>query len=582
MKRKITSVPQLYRNVRRWTEIVSVMSKYGLADWMSRFHIDFLTDRLKTQDGAAQSQLTHNARIRMTLTELGPTFIKFGQLLSTRPDLIGLELALELEKLQSDAPKDPFEITKRIIENEQGLPLEDIFVEFEKEPIASASIGQVHRAKLDPQRFAFASSEQKNEPISNELLDVVVKVRHEGIDRIVETDLDILSGLAQLAEKLDDFKNYQPIAVVEEMSRTMMRELDFGREERNLIQFRSLFEKDKTVVIPEPISALCSARMITMQHISGTSIRKIKDNCPAGIDPNSVAQTGANLYLKMIFHHGFFHADPHPGNIIIQGDGTIGLLDFGMVGRISEQLREDIEAMLVAIVNQDVSMLSTLIKRIGRCPNNLNESAFSNEVADFVGQYSTQVLAQFDMSGALNDFMSLVRRFEITLPGEVSLLIKVLVSLEGTGRQLNPDFSLMEIMKPFQRLLLLKRLSPTRQAKKMRRFYMEVEQLVDQLPKRISNILEQVQSGQFDVKLDHRRLGPTANRLVMGLMTSALFLGSSMMLSYKVPPLLFPDVGPMGTHDLSILGLLGCFASIMMGFRLTWAIRNSGNLDQAD
>jgi ubiquinone biosynthesis protein len=582
MKRKITSVPQLYRNVRRWTEIVSVMSKYGLADWMSRFHIDFLTDRLKTQDGAAQSQLTHNARIRMTLTELGPTFIKFGQLLSTRPDLIGLELALELEKLQSDAPKDPFETTKRIIENEQGIPLEDIFIEFEKEPIASASIGQVHRAKLDPKRFAFASSEQRNEPISNELLDVVVKVRHEGIDRIVETDLDILSGLAQLAEKLDDFKNYQPIAVVEEMSRTMMRELDFGREERNLIQFRSLFENDKTVVIPEPISALCSARMITMQHISGTSIRKINENCPVGVDPNSVAQTGANLYLKMIFHHGFFHADPHPGNIIIQGDGTIGLLDFGMVGRISEQLREDIEAMLVAIVNQDVSMLSTLIKRIGRCPNNLNESAFSNEVADFVGQYSTQILAQFDMSGALNDFMSLVRRFEITLPGEVSLLIKVLVSLEGTGRQLNPDFSLMEIMKPFQRLLLLKRLSPTRQAKKMRRFYMEVEQLVDQLPKRISNILEQVQSGQFDVKLDHRRLGPTANRLVMGLMTSALFLGSSMMLSYKVPPLLFPDVGPMGTHDLSILGLLGCFASIMMGFRLTWAIRNSGNLDQAD
>ncbi len=582
MKRKITSVPQLYRNVRRWTEIVSVMSKYGLADWLSRFHIDFLTDRLKTQDGAAQSQLTHNARIRMTLTELGPTFIKFGQLLSTRPDLIGLDLAFELEKLQSDAPKDPFETTKQTIENEQGLPLEDIFIEFEEEPIASASIGQVHRAKLDPRRFAFASSGDEENVGSNEPLDVVVKVRHAGIDRIVETDLDILSGLAQLAEKLDDFKNYQPIAVVEEMSRTMKRELDFGREERNLIQFRSLFENDQTVVIPEPISALCSARMITMQHISGTSIRKISENCPEGVEPSSIAQTGANLYLKMIFHHGFFHADPHPGNIIIQDDGTIGLLDFGMVGRISEQLREDIEAMLVAIVNQDVSMLSTLIKRIGRCPSNLNESAFSNEVADFVGQYSTQILSQFDMSGALNDFMSLVRRFEITLPGEVSLLIKVLVSLEGTGRQLNPDFSLMEIMKPFQRMLLLKRLSPTRQAKKMRRFYMEVEQLVDQLPKRISNILEQVQSGQFDVKLDHRRLGPTANRLVMGLMTSALFLGSSLMLSYKVPPLLFPNEGPLGSHDLSILGLAGCFASIMMGFRLTWAIRKSGNLDQAD
>ena len=177
MKRKITSVPQLYRNVRRWTEIVSVMSKYGLADWLSRFHIDFLTDRLKTQDGAAQSQLTHNARIRMTLTELGPTFIKFGQLLSTRPDLIGLDLAFELEKLQSDAPKDPFETTKQTIENEQGLPLEDIFIEFEEEPIASASIGQVHRAKLDPRRFAFASSGDEENAGSNEPLDVVVKVR---------------------------------------------------------------------------------------------------------------------------------------------------------------------------------------------------------------------------------------------------------------------------------------------------------------------------------------------------------------------------------------------------------------------
>ena len=238
--------------------------------------------------------------------------------------------------------------------------------------------------------------------------------------------------------------------------------------------------------------------------------------------------------------------------------------------------------MLVAIVNQDVLMLTALIKRVGNCPMELDESALSNDIADFVGQYSTQMVAHFDMSGALNDFVSVVRRYEISLPGEAMLLIKVLVTLEGTGRLLNPQFSLMEIMKPFQRMLILKRMSPARQMRKMRRFYLEAEQLVDAMPQRVSNILEQIQTGRFDVHLVHRRLGPTANRLVVGLMTSALFLGSSLMLSYKVPPLFFPGEGPLGIQDLSFLGLTGFIVSLMMGLRLMWAIRKSGNLDEAD
>ena len=184
------------------------------------------------------------------------------------------------------------------------------------------------------------------------------------------------------------------------------------------------------------------------------------------------------------------------------------------------------------------------------------------------------------MANALNDFMAVVRNYKIVLPGEASMLIKTLISLEGTGSRLSPEFSLMEIMKPFQRMLILKRLSPARQMRKMRRFYLEVEQLADRLPQRISNILEQVQTGSFDIHLDHRRLGPTANRLVVGLMTSALFLGSALMLSYKVPPLLFPETGPAGIQDLSILGLTGAIVSLLMGFRLMWSIRKSGNLDE--
>lgn len=592
MKRTFGSIPQLYRNVRRWTEIVSVLSKYGLSDWLSRVNLPFINERLKAADGEVLAELSQGARIRCALSELGPTFIKFGQLLSTRPDVIGPEIADELSRLQSDTPKDPFNEVKEVVESELGRPIAEMFSTFEEDPIASASIGQVHCATLQSEFVdvheqmervnGWYGQPRQGAPVVNDA-NVVVKVRHTGIERIIETDLDIMAGLATLAERIDDFRNYQPCSVVSELSRTMRRETDFEREFSNLVQFRAMFEGDETIAIPFPVPQLCSSRVITMQRMRGTKLRDVKDSPKhRGLDLDALAREGANLYLKMIFHHGFYHADPHPGNILITDDGKIGLLDFGMVGRISESLREDIEAMLVAIVNQDVPMLTTLIKRIGNCPIDLNESALSNDIADFVGQYSTQVVSHFDMSGALNDFVSIVRRYNITLPSEASLLIKVLITLEGTSRLLNPSFSLMEIMKPFQRMLILKRLSPTRQMRKMRRFYMQMEQLGDALPSRISNILEQIQTGRFDVHLDHRRLGPSVNRLVMGLMTSALFLGSSLMLSYQVPPLMFPGSGPLGIRDLSMLGVMGSFISIMMGLRLTWAIRKSGNLDQQD
>ena len=590
MKRTIPSVPQLYRNVRRWTEIVSVLSKYGLADWLSQFHIDFLTNLLGASEGQSQSNLTQQQRIRMALAELGPTFIKFGQLLSTRPDAIGQELAEELSKLQSDTPSDDFETVKSIVESELGKPLEEVFGDFETTPIASASIGQVHLAKISADKFCCEPSDPAD--AESGMIDVVVKVRHAGNESKIETDLDIISGLAQLAERIDEFKAYQPVQVVNALSRSMRRELDFEREQRNLIQFAGMFKKNKSIVTPRPYPDLCSSRMITMQRVVGNDLKEASRNGTSKEKLSWVASTGADLYLQMIFNHGFYHADPHPGNILLTNDGKIGLLDFGMVGRISEQLREDIESMLVAIVNQDVPMLTSLIRRVGNCPPDLDDAALSSDIADFVGQYSTQNVSHFDMSGALKDFVTVVRQYKITLPAEASLLIKVLVTLEGTGRMLAPEFSLMEIMKPFQRMLVLKRLSPTRQMRNMRRFYLEVEQLVDALPTRLTNILEQVQSGSFDVHLVHRRLGPTANRLVVGLMTSALFLGSSLMLSYKVPPILFPTevMGPNGqivrtlpwhgVMDLSAIGLAGVIVSILMGLRLMWAIRKSGNLDE--
>ncbi len=561
---KVRSIPSIYRNVKRWTEILSVLSKYGLADWLAQTNIEFVKDRLKAPDGEALARLTREARIRHTLAELGPTFIKLGQLLSTRPDVVGKELADELKQLQSSAPADPPEVVQKIVETELGEPLDELFAEFDTTPIASASIGQVHRARLK-------TGER-----------VVVKVQHAGIESKVDEDLEVLGGLAQLAEGISEFKPYRPMATVAEMGRTLRRELDFGREERNLHQFAALFHDDGTICIPKAYTELSTPRVLTMDMIDGIPVAETGLLVSAGIDRDEVARRGATLYMQMIFAHGYFHADPHPGNIVILPGNVIGLLDFGMVGRIDERMREDIEDMLMAIVQHDVPLLVKIIKRIGQTPPQLDESLLNNDVADFVGHYATQALDQFDVGGALTDMTQIMRRHRILLPAQVAMLIKALVTLEGTSQLLNPHFSLMEVMQPFHRKMLLRRFSPARQARKLRRLFMELEQLAEVLPQRIIQILEQVQSGKFDVHLDHRGLGPSVNRLVLGMLASALFMGSSLMLSYKVPPVLFAQKEPLwfGLHHISVLGLVGCVTSVMVGLRLLWAIGKSGHLDQ--
>jgi ubiquinone biosynthesis protein len=560
---KVRSIPHLYRNVKRWTEILTVLSKYGLADWLAPTNIDFIKDRLSSRAGESIARLTREARIRLTLTELGPTFIKLGQLLSTRPDVVGRDLANELKQLQASTPADPPEVVRRIVETELGQSLDDLFAEFDLVPVASASIGQVHRARL-------RTGER-----------VVVKVQHAGIDVKVNEDLEVLSGLAQLAEGFPEFKPYRPTANVAEMGRTLRRELDFGREERNLHQFAELFRDDRTIAIPRVYIELSTPRVLTMDMIDGIPLSQPGMLEATGVDREEVARRGANIYMQMIFAHGFFHADPHPGNIILLPGNVIGLLDFGMVGRIDERLREQIEDMLMAIVQHDVPLLVRIIKQIGKPPPQLDEAGLANDVADFVGHYATQSLEHFPVGAALSDMMEIMRRYGFLLPTTVAMLIKTLITLEGTAKLLSPRFSLMEVMQPFHRGMLLRRLSPARQAKKLRRLYMEVEQLVEVLPQRVIQILEQVQDGKFDVHLDHRGLGPSVNRLVLGMLASALFVGSSFLLSYQVPPLLFHKHEVwLGMKDISLLGLGGCTISLLVGLRLLRAIGKSGHLDQ--
>jgi ubiquinone biosynthesis protein len=551
---KISTLPQYYRNVARWQKILAVLSKYGLADWISGFELEFAKGILKDRDGAALARHTREARIRLAMTELGPTFIKLGQVLSTRPDLIGVPLADELTHLQADVPPDPLEVVRATIESELGQPLDEVFADVDDVPIGSASIGQCHRATL----------------ISGE--HVVVKVQRSGIMETVRVDLEIMAGLATLAEGLPDFVNYRPRAVVAEFQRMLLRELDFGREERNMQQFAQDFAGSKTVRIPKSYPDLCTGRVLTMECLEGVKLADTEMLGAAGFDLEEIARRGADMYLQMIFGNGFYHADPHPGNLLLLEGNIIGLLDFGMVGRIDSDLQEQIEEMFLAITNVDAERLTLLITRIGQVPPQLDYAGLSLEISDFVAFYGNQPLDSLNLAAALNEMTEIIRRFHIMLPARISLLIKVFVMLDGTARKLSPRFSLLEIMQPYRKKMAWRRVSPVRRMKKMQRIYGELEYLAQNVPRRIGDIVQQLQTGKFDVHLDHRGLEPSVNRLVLGMLASALFLGSSVLITHKV----------LAINGISILGYGGAIISLFLSLRLLHAINKSGHLDRRD
>ena len=561
---KISTIPQLYRNLRRWQEIIDILRRYGLADWLSQLRVDFIRDWIKDEQGVPLASYSRSTRIRMALTDLGPTFIKLGQVLSLRPDLIGIELADELTRLQSEVPADSPQQVRELVEKSLGRPISEAYAEFDDVAIASASIGQVHRAKL------------------HDGTAVVVKVQHAGIEAKVNEDMEVMSGLAVLVDRIPDLAAWKPQVLVEQLSRSLKRELNFSRELQNLQGFSRALVKFKGVRIPRSFPQLSTSRILTMEYIEGVAVNKLTNEVASNEQRQAIAKLAAEVYVEMIFTLGAYHADPHPGNILVLNGTELGLLDFGMVGRIDDRLRESIEEMLLAVLSRDVSMLATLIKRVGRTPPRLDDSLLSIDVADMVANYGSQSLENFDLAGALNDMTDIMHRHQISLPPQTSLLIKMLVTLEGTLHQLAPKFSLIEVMQPFFRRMWIRRLSPKRQAKRFRRVYFELEALLETLPGQISSVMQLIQEGRLDVHLAHKGLSPSVNRLVLGILISSVFLGSSMLLAFKVPPLLFMEPVWFGVERLSLFGLLGYALSMMVGLRLVMAINRSGHLDQRD
>jgi ubiquinone biosynthesis protein len=443
---------------------------------------------------------------------------------------------------------------QKTVEKELGKPLLELFAQFDMRPIASASIGQVHAARL-----------RNGQP-------VVVKVQHPDIESRVRTDLDILHGLAELAERaLSELRPYHPKAVAAEFQRVLLKELDLEREQRHLRHFAESFADDPTVRFPATYPELSTGRVLTMEQLEGVKLTDATELRKNGFDPEEIARRGATVFLEMIFRDGFYHADPHPGNFLILEGGQIGILDCGMVGRVDEALHEVIEDLLLAIANRDPTELTAVLIQVCQVPAELDRSGLNAEVADYVADYGGQAVGHFDLGGALTELTSIIRRYHLILPSRVALLIRVFVVLEGTGQLLSPEFNLVELIQSYYRSIAWRRFSPAKRLKKLRRQFREWEHLGELLPRSISDILRQAQGGKFSVHVEHNRFESAINRLVFGLVSSALFLGSSLLWSQKVPPLLW---------DVPVLGVAGCAISLGLGLRLLWAINKSGHLDQ--
>ena len=594
---KITAIPQLYRNLRRWREILAVLRRYGLADWLTHFRLPF-RDSLKDRGGIPLSKYSREQRVRMALTDLGPTFIKLGQILASRPDLVGPSLSEELKQLRANVAPDRTDQVRETLRSELGEDYESHFQTIDFDPLATASIGQVHRAVL------------------NDGSRVVLKVQRSGIEEKMQQDMEVLAGIAQLAERVDALNVWGPGEMVRQLAPMITRELDFTRERQNLDQFAEMFNrKNCAVTIPRPVNALCTRRVLVMDELIGDPLPEYLENHPdlnarsnhqttkTAEQPSATAvtdtsqaphtassrtasdlikqrlgETIAEAYLTMLFDEALFHADPHPGNLIVMEDGTLGILDFGMIGRIDETLRETIEEMLVAISSGDQHRLVRLIRRVGDAPPQLDDSALAIDVTEFIGTYGRQRLGEFDLTGALNELSEILHRHAIKLPNQSALLLKMLVSLEGTLGELGARFDSLEAVRAFMARSVARRLSPKRRIRQARRIYLEAENFLEAAPDELISLIRQARKGEVRVILEHQRLSPTVNRMVLGLMTSAVFLGSSLLLAMKVPPLLFHDASWLALQDISLLGLLGFFGSMTVMLWLLRAINRSGHL----
>lgn len=425
---------------------------------------------------------------------MGPTFVKMGQMLSTRPDLLPKDIRCELAKLLDQVPPFPFMQVQAVIEHELGRPLAEIFLHFDPEPLAAASIGQVHRARLHTGEEA------------------VVKIQRPGIEGIIAVDLEILHAIAQLAEKRTTWGQlYRVGDLVEEFHRTLLQEMDYLAEGRNAERFRQNFAGEDTVYIPKVYWEDSTSRVLTMEYVAGVKVGDIARLKQQGKDLKRIAHNLSRVILQQILVDGYFHADPHPGNIAVLPGETIALMDFGMVGRLSEERQRQLVRLVLGLVRRNSGQIARAVAEMGVIGREVDMEGLRRDVDRVRERYYEVSLSQVKLGEAVGEILDLAFKYRIRIPTEFGLVAKALITLEGIVAELDPAFSIVEVAEPFGRRLMRDRLQHL--WKEFGEYAWEVGDIFFGLPRRMDRVLEQIEDGRLTLRLEHAELRETLSRL---------------------------------------------------------------------
>lgn len=548
------------RDLGRLHEVVSILVRYGFGDLVRRLGLAHALERagkaVHLDHLGEFVQLPPPVRVRRALEEMGPSFVKLGQLLATRVDLFGPEWIAEFEKLQNQVPAAPFEAIRAQLSEDLGAPPEQVFAEFDPEPIAAASIAQVYRARLEDGSA------------------VVVKVRRPGIRPLVEADMRLLHRLAGVVEsESPDLRRYQPRALVRQLQASLSREMDLAAECRHAERIAASFADDSSLVVPKVYWDWTGERVNVQEFIAGVPLGDDAALAAAGGDRKLIARRGAQAELKMMFDDGFFHADPHPGNVFWLPGDRLALIDYGMVGRLSAARRAQMVDLFDGLVRRDAGAVAEVLIDWAT-DDHVDEAAVHEEVDTFIDHYHGVPLKDLHLGAMLNEITALLREHKVALPPDLAMMVKVLVTLEGIGRRLDPEFDMASEAAPFLRRALLARYAPRALARRGQRVLGDSLGLLVGLPGQLRHLLRLAKRGKLNINLDVERLqrfgeqfDHSVNRLTIGIVIAALIIGSSIVMTVSGGPTLL---------GLPVFGLLGFVGAVLGSLWLLYSIWRSG------
>lgn len=547
-------------HIHRYRQIAETLARHGFGFLLSFLGLErFLPfHRELLGESSGNQLLTPPQHIRLALEELGATFIKLGQLLSTRPDLLPPEYLLEFARLQDAAPPFDSDLAIQIIESEFGQPVEQLFAQFNRQPLAAASIGQVHAAQLA------------------DGTEIIVKVRRPNVVEQVEEDLEILQNAAAAINRRWEFaKRYDLLGLVQEFALALRAELDYIREGQSADRFAANFAADKSVHIPRVFWETTTTRVLTQERIRGVKVSEISDFDLFGTSRRKLAEQGTQAILKMVFEDGFFHADLHPGNFFIEPDGRFGLVDFGMVGVVDESTQDYLASLILALSQQDFGRLTEAVLELEVVKHRVDRNELRRDLEYLVKPYFGLPLGEVKLAALFNEAFAVIRRHRLHIPPHLALLVKTIIITEGIGTRLDPDFHLTEVITPYADRLMMRLFSPRRMAKKLGQASVDVARLSVEIPQQLRHILAEIERGGFEIGMKPgtfepliERLERLANRIVLGMIASAFIVGLSVLLAVFRPTGWEPWAGTMFA--------IGFFFAVLLGIYLAWSILRSG------